>query len=51
MEFFAKKRDNDEVLRLKRKFLKAFIKFMTEFLDHIEYVNHIFNLFKDDPSD
>ena len=51
LEKFTRPNDNEEVIRLKKQFLKSFIKFLTEFLDHIEYVNHIFNLFKKDPND
>ena len=51
LEKFTRPNDNEEVIRLKKQFLKSFIKFITEFLDHIEYVNHIFNLFKKDPDD
>lgn len=43
--------DNDEVVRLKTKFLQGLYKFMKEMKVQIEYVHHIFNLLRKDPSD
>ena len=38
-------------MRLKKFFLRGFMKFLTDFYDHIEYVKHIFNLFLANPDD
>jgi hypothetical protein len=48
---FKRAHDNEEVIRLKKRFLIGFQKFLREFNDHVEYVKHIFNLFLADPSD
>jgi hypothetical protein len=51
LDIFKKKHDNEEVLRLKKRFLMGFHKFLREFTNHVEYVTHIFNLFKADVDD
>ena len=48
---FVKDHDNSEVVRLKTEFLKGFLKFLNNYKQNIEYVNHIFNLCRKDASD
>ena len=51
LDIFKRDRDNQEVIRLKTRFLQGFLKFLSDFMNHIEYVNHIFNLFREEPND
>lgn len=47
----ARGNDNEEVVRLKSRFVQGFLKFFKDVLEQIEYVIHIFNLFKEQPDD
>ena len=51
MNIFLNPRDGKEVKKLKSRFLEGFLKFLGDYQKQIECVNHIFNLFQDEPED
>ena len=46
LAMFIFKNDKEETVRLKKRFMQALYKFLHEYHEHVEYVTHIFNLFR-----